>query len=195
MLLKRITLVLVVIINVSFISINHKNKVHVSIKPSSKLTINGETNITDFSCVFNSVTLDKIAPITYISKTNSTIFQDATLVLNNTDFDCGKRMINKDFRALLKTETYPEIIIHLNEVKYPNSNSDDAYALVNFIIAGTSKPYKIPITITKDELLTIQGEISLNIRDFGLENPNKMLGLIKIEDVVSVHFKLDLEVL
>ncbi|MBP1839836.1 YceI family protein [Formosa algae] len=194
MMLKKITLFLIVIINLSFIGIYTKKTADISIKPSSTLTIYGETNITDFSCVFNSVALNEKTPITYITKEHSIIFKEAKLVLENKEFDCGKRMINKDFRSLLKTEIHPEIAILLKEVQYNNEASNNATALVDFVIAGVTKHYKIPISVTQDQNLTVNGNISLDIRDFNLENPKKALGLIKIDDEVTVHFKLDLEI-
>ncbi|WP_299781481.1 YceI family protein [uncultured Formosa sp.] len=195
MILKKLTLFLIVIINVSFITVSNKNTTEIKIKPSSKLTIKGITNITDFSCKFNSVALKKKTPITYIKKENHTVFENAKLVLENKEFDCGKRIINNDFRDLLKTETYPKITILLKEVKHLNTTNKNTIASVDFLIAGVTKSYDIPITITHDHSVIVDGDIKLNIRDFGLENPKKILGLIKIEDEVTVHFKLDLEVL
>ncbi|WP_159023974.1 YceI family protein [Formosa sp. L2A11] len=193
MILKKLALFLIVIINVSFISTSYRNTTEIRIKPSSTLTINGITNITDFSCAFNSVILKEKTPITYIEKENHTVFENAKLILENKAFDCGKRMINNDFRDLLKTETYPKITILLKEVKHPNIKENNTIALVDFVIAGITKSYKIPIEITHNESITVQGHIKLNIRDFDLQNPKKILGLIKIEDEVYVHFKLDLE--
>ena len=193
MIIKKLAVVLFVFLAVSFIGKTSKNYAEIRIKPSSKLTIHGVTNITNFACNFHAITLKNSIPVSYSISDNQAIFEHTKLVLDNKEFDCGRHIIDKDFNKLLKSETYPQITIHLKKVT--RSDSKKITATVDFVIAGVTKTYIIPITVSHDLSLKVDGSIRLNIRDFGLENPKKVLGLIKIEDVVTIHFQLDMDVL
>ncbi|WP_066217716.1 YceI family protein [Formosa haliotis] len=193
MTLKKLAVLLVVIIGLSFVNSTQNKSAFISILPSSKLTVNGVTNIANFACNFNALTLKNKIPVSYTISENSIAFNKAKLVLVNNEFDCGRKLINKDFHKLLKTEDYPEIEINLKEVKRSITKPVRTTATVDFKIAGVTKTYTIPISVSRDHTLKASGDIRLNIRDFGLENPKKVLGLIKIEDVVTIHFQLDIE--
>ncbi|MFB9052539.1 YceI family protein [Formosa undariae] len=195
MILKKLAIALSVLLAVSFSGSPVKTEAEIVIKPSSKLTIQGITNITNFACKFNTVTLKDQIAISYTATNNEATFENALLILDNQEFDCGKRIINKDFNNLLKSDTHPQIAIRLKEVIRSKTEPKKITAHVDFIIAGVTKTYQIPISVSRDHSLKINGKIRLNIRDFDLENPKKMLGLIKIEDVVTVHFHLDMDVL
>ncbi|CDF78853.1 conserved hypothetical protein containing YceI-like lipid/polyisoprenoid-binding domain [Formosa agariphila KMM 3901] len=195
MIIKKLALVIFILLAVSFKDRPPKSHTEIIIKPSSKLTIHGVTNITNFACEFNTVTLKDKISISYKGTNKHAVFENAILVLDNKEFDCGRKIINKDFNGLLKTEDYPQIAIHLKEITRSETQPQKTVAHVDFVIAGVTKPYQIPIKISRDHSLKINGRIRLNIRDFGLENPKKVLGLIKIEDVVTVNFNLDLDVL
>ncbi|WP_434035675.1 YceI family protein [Formosa sp. 4Alg 33] len=195
MILKKLAIVLSVLLAVSFSGSPVKTQSEIIIKPSSKLTIHGITNVANFACKFNTVTLKDEIAISYTAKSCHTSFENALLVLDNKEFDCGRKIINKDFNDLLKSDTYPQIAIRLKEVVRSKTDPKIVTAHVDFIIAGVTKSYQIPIHISRDQALTVNGKIKLNIRDFGLENPKKMLGLIKIEDVVTVHFHLDMDII
>ena len=45
----------------------------------------------------------------------------------------------------------------------------------------------------KDENLMINGKLKLNIKDFSLEPPKKMLGLIVVSEIIEINFKLVLK--
>ncbi|MGJ5641412.1 YceI family protein [Formosa sp. S-31] len=177
----------------SFTGTQAQEHTQVLIKATSELSIKGNTNINKFSCKFNTATLSNKIPASYKAQNNKLAFSQATLVLNNECFDCGKKMITRDFRDLIKAETYPDITLTIHELIKSDSDPDVYNALVEFNIAGVAKTYKIPVSVQSKEHLVASGNISLNIRDFNLENPKKAFGLIKIEDVISIHFLLEME--
>ncbi|WP_435133135.1 YceI family protein [Formosa sp. A9] len=190
--LKKYLLILLIILCGSCFKTQSQNTAKIHIQPSSVLSIKGSTNINKFTCKFNTAVLKGESTVHYTVEENDIIFSEATLILKNDCFDCGKKMITKDFRELIKAETYPEITLTLKALKPSKTEPNITYALIDFDIAGVTQSYKIPMAIETENVIKASGALSLNIRDFNLENPKKAFGLIKIDDVVTILFELDI---
>lgn len=160
----------------------------VNVLPTTRLFINGEANVKKFSCVFNAHYLDKESNVKFVEENNSIRFKNAVLSLENEGFDCGHSAINKDFHKLLQTKEYPKILIELQRITLLEDNKGRVEALVT--IAGKKKKYTIPIDIVSSPIDRYIGKLHLNIRDFDLEPPTKMFGLIVIKDEVEITFDL-----
>lgn len=165
----------------------------IQILPDSHLEITGDTNISKFKCDFNTKSLERTFDLEYRALENHLNFKNAILKLNNVDFDCGNRAINKDFHVLLKTEKHPQITLELTEIHLYNEYSGNAYTTIT--IAGKSKDYSLPIDIVKKgAAANYSGNLKLDIRDFDLEPPKKMFGLIVIKDEIEIEFNLAVKI-
>lgn len=167
---------------------SHKSQV-VGVLPTTKLYINGEANVKKFTCTFNANYLRRTKKeVRYMKNGNSITFENAILPLANEAFDCGNNAINRDFHLLLKTKEYPQITLELNKVILKNATNGEAY--VTITIAGRKKGYSFPVsfpTATKDRF---KGRLNLNIRDFNLQPPKKLMGLIVIKENIEISFDL-----
>lgn len=183
--MKRVFIFIVILSICSFTYNGYVKETIVVVKPESKLIIKGTTNINKFNCHFNISKLQNPIPVNFEVKNNKMIFDETYLILKNDCFDCGNKNINKDFRALLKTNKYPEIFIHLNEIKKFKLTSE---VTLNMEIAGIIKSYTIPVKI-EDNLL-VKGKLIMDINDFNLKPPKKILGLIKVNSTIEIDFQL-----
>ncbi|MCM4158312.1 YceI family protein [Antarcticibacterium flavum] len=163
----------------------------VNILPNSKLTITGDTNISDFTCAFDPTMIPSAKKVKVTEKQDVLIFENAILSLDNTGFDCGSKGINRDFHALIKTEEYPSIFLELKKLKMITDKSAVADVLIT--IAGKKKNYKLPVEIIDGEIPQYKGNLSLNINDFNLEPPKKMFGLIVVKEDIDINFNLNVE--
>ncbi|MGY5851522.1 YceI family protein [Salegentibacter sp. F14] len=164
----------------------------IEILPESSLSISGNTNISQFECEFNTVCFENQSiTVNFSEKGNVLDFRNSILPLENTNFDCGNRRINKDFRELLKTEKHPEILLKIQQIEM--SDQQNAHVTLNFEIAGKDKNYRFPIKVTGEDQLCFEGKLALNIKDFDLEAPSKIFGLIVIEEEISINFKLNIK--
>lgn len=164
------------------------NRVAVDILPGSSLKISGTTNINDFDCIFDSALIQGKKNVSYRRDNQHLFFKNCYLKLKNSGFDCGKKAINKDFHKLIKTEEYPEILLHLKQVKMTSGNKGEAKTLIR--IAGKEKSYRFPIEIHRDKHLRFKGNWVISIKDFDLEPPHKLFGLIKVKDDINIKFNL-----
>ncbi|WP_168194587.1 YceI family protein [Antarcticibacterium arcticum] len=163
----------------------------VNILPNSKLTITGDTNISDFSCAFNSQMIPSTRKVKVKEVNSEFHFENAILKLDNTGFDCGSKGINKDFHALIKTEEYPEISLELKKlcINTPSQATADLF----ISIAGKTKAYKLPVKIVDGKIPQYKGNLSLNINDFNLKPPKKVFGLIVVKEDIDINFHLNVE--
>ncbi|MCG1037114.1 YceI family protein [Polaribacter sargassicola] len=191
--MKKIFVLIIVLLTLfSFTKRNLlKKDTVIKIGKESKLEIIGTTNLNKFNCNFNFLDFDKTIPLSFQTKDNKIYFKDAILKLKNSCFDCGNKMMNKDFYKLLKSEKFPQILLNLKEVEKKETTTE---ALVEMTIAGVSKTYKIPVITENDNTeLLVSGKLNLNIEDYHLEAPKKMLGLVVVSEMINIHFNLILK--
>lgn len=189
--MKRILFILLFFVLVSFTESNPiTSKKSVLITHKSELFIKGTSNINDFKCQYNIKNLNEPIGVHYRKANGVLKFHNSTLVLENNGFDCGGRGINRDFHGLLKSDIYPEIILRLKEIKLKPHKNNTADALIEIEIAGLKHSYHMETEFQLDDDWHISGLLKLNINDFNLEAPKKMLGLIVVSEEIEINFKL-----
>lgn len=170
---------------------NGTKKRTIEITSNSKLTITGDTNISKFLCEFDSEMIPSTRKVKVSGSQKEWYFENATLTLDNTGFDCGSKGINKDFHALIKTEKYPEISLELKKLVVITPMKATADLIIT--IAGETKAYRIPVKIIDGKISQYLGDLTLNINDFNLEPPKKMFGLIVVKEHIEIKFNLKVE--
>lgn len=157
------------------------------ILPSSTLEIQGSSNVNNFTCVFQMQDINTVT-INYNPGTHK--FESALVSFPVNSFDCGGRMINKDFRNLLNEKKHPTLKIRLVEIE--PLEEDEVLVSLEFEIAGVKNLYKMPASFAiMKGYYSSQGHIELDIEDFGLEQPKKLLGAIVVHKKIDVRFKFD----
>lgn len=178
------------------------------IETNSQLLIAGTSNVNEFTCDcscerdFTRSTLE----INQHPESNRIDFANARLKLTTTNLDCGHKVMNKDLYETLRAKDYPHISITLLQAEIPARTqlklvslnqwmNIDAFTRIT--IAGQNKRVHIPVKGQRleDNRFHFTGEISLNMTDFGLEPPTAMLGLIKVNDKITIHLDLVVQIL
>ncbi|KJD34892.1 hypothetical protein PW52_13365 [Tamlana sedimentorum] len=192
--MKVIILLITVILQFSFIN-DPINKTNVKINPESTLVIEGKTNVNQFYCNYNTSLLNHAIPVDFLLLDNrKMVFNNAELKLKNAFFDCGNQIMNKDFRTLLKSKTHPNIYINILEVEKQSDKKLSAELKIE--LAGVSKQFRIPVTIEHtDNKLSVKGNIEIDILQYNLEPPKKLLGMVKVDNTINVLFNLSLSTL
>lgn len=192
--MKRFLFILPFLILVSFSKINTvKSSKTIRITSKSELQINGTSNVKDFTCEYEIRNLNKPIRIHYEKEQDIIKFEKSVLILENNGFDCGGKGINKDFHGLLQSDIYPRISLTLKEINLKSHKKNMADALIDIEIAGLTKSYHMETTFRNEENWLISGKLKLNIKDFKLEAPKKMFGLVVVSDEIEISFKLVVE--
>ncbi|MGJ8549217.1 YceI family protein [Winogradskyella wichelsiae] len=156
----------------------------------SFLKIIGKTNVSTFECHFDMDAFSEAIKISYQDYGKKIKFVDTKLILPNVEFNCGGRVINKDFKELLNTDEYPAITLKLKEISKIKSHDTSIKATVEITIGNIVKTYTIPVSITQDQDLHVSGVMPLDINDFNLIAPTKMLGMVKVSSEIEIQFSL-----
>ena len=192
--MQRFLFILPFLILVSFSGMQTiKNSKIIRITPKSELQINGTSNIKDFTCEYEIQNLNQPIRIHYETEHDIIKFEKTVLILETNGFDCGGKGINKDFHGLLKSDIYPRISLTLKQINLKSHKSNMADALIDIEIAGLTRSYHMETTFQNMENWLISGKLKLNIRDFKLEAPKKMFGMVVVSDEIEINFKLVVE--
>lgn len=162
----------------------------VFLSTDSYLKIKGKTNVSTFECNFDMTAISKAISLKYKDYDSIIKFDKAKLTLPNLEFNCGGKAINKDFNKLLNTEEFPEIILKLKEISKTEIDNNAITATVEITLSNISKTYTIPICIVNDKDLHVSGIMPLDINDFCLTAPTKMLGMVKVSPKIEIQFSL-----
>lgn len=158
-------------------------------KTNSTLHIQGKTNVSKFSCFFDFDFIKDGVSLSYEKQGDVIVFKNAKLKIKNQGFDCGGKAINKDFHKLLKTEKYPEILMNLKKVNLHNKALDSVRTNVEFTLNNITKAYNIQNYYCIDKkTMQFCGTVDLNIEDFDLKPPKKVLGIIKVKNVITIDY-------
>jgi hypothetical protein len=193
--MKKINFLLLVIILFSGHLLS-QTTVKVDLMKGSWLSINGTTNVLSFKLVQRGEKLlNKPITITATQTQNKIYLSQNQLVINVKNFSSDNPMALRDFQKLIKSDSYPSIKVQLNHIETLPDNNKELYskvnASVNITITGVTHQYNIPVTSTKKgDSVSLKGIEKISIRDFGLQPPIEMMGLIKVSEWISIDFQM-----
>ena len=174
---------------------------HYLIETDSQLVITGSSNVNEFTCNcscehdFTQNTLE----IASRPEGNCFDFTNASIQLTTANLNCGHKVMNKDLYETLKYKQYPHIYITLLQAETPAQQRFislnkwlNINAITRITIAGKDKAVHFPIEGRKLDASRyhFKGEVSLKMTDFGLDPPKAMLGLIQVNDEITIHLNL-----
>ena len=100
----------------------------------------------------------------------------------------GNGMLDREMWKLIDSKRFPRVAADLRTLELTAAPSRYA-ASGDITLAGRSRRYNGEFTVTHDEArITIEGELNVDIRDFGLKPPN--LVIVKVDPGVKVRVRL-----
>jgi len=148
------------------------------IEAQAEVVVNVTTNVNQFSCECKGLTKE------HLSKYES--YHE--ILIPVADFDCPKKMMDRDLQKLFEAHKFPEIQLFL-EPQPVNSTSPRTKIAIR--IKEILQKYEVSLTKT-----TINGKSfytgsqMISLANYGLEPPSKALGLVKVHDEVRIEFKI-----
>jgi len=149
--------------------------------------IKGKTSFGGFSCAYqNGHDQDTVS---FLKTSNAESLMDLSIPV--ASFDCGNRMLERDFGKTLKYEEYPSIEVRLDDFK----RVDHQY-FGDIWIMLTGKEMKlehVPFTLmTNENGELLYSEITISLDYFDLTPPKKLFGLLKVQDELIIELSLKL---
>jgi hypothetical protein len=163
------------------------------VQPSSKLTIDGKTNVNSFQCA-TAKYIGKDTLVLIEGNRRKPFFESGYVGLDASSFDCGLPVMTHDFSKTIKAKEHPAIFIEfISFERIPVYTSQDKFkGKVKISLAGVTKTFQMDCTIEPHETgyIHLRGGRSFTFSDFDLEAPKRMMGLIKVDDELVVNFHL-----
>lgn len=183
-----------------------KNKLQKTyhINKKSVLKLEGKTNVNGFNCGCN----EEFQPQQFFIEPSAegnltTVFSSAILNLKIKSLDCGNKLMNKDLQKALHANEHPSITIELKKVEQDKCNRLTELkdwvrlkALTKISLNGISKEYWLNITAKKSgpNKFRFIGSKILNMSDFDVTPPVAMMGMVKVQDAITINLDLDVTV-
>lgn len=157
------------------------------------LSIQGKTNVNHFRLSFDSSITHQVR----LKKDNTNSEQANDEVLFRIPvkaFRADNPRLRKDFQTLLKAGRYPYI-----KVAIEKENLLDILKGIyltdlklELSLAGMQNPVQSQYDIRYDssQKLMLEGLTTLNLKDFQLRPPQKMLGLIQVKNTILIKFDM-----
>lgn len=178
-------------------SVVSQTPVRVDMLKNGWLAINGTTNLVSFKLVHSGEKLlDKSMTFNITQNKNKIYLNQNQLTIQVKNFTSDNPMALRDFMKLINAAKYPNIKVQLNHIEISPTKDNEPYSkgTISIIITltGVSRQYNIPFTTNKfGEGIRIEGSKKFSIKDFGLEPPVEMLGMIRVSEWISIDFKLN----
>ncbi len=171
-----------------------RNYIMYSVSKNSWTSLSGTTNINSFECVSeigmsNGVILTDSEP-----GDERIIFSDAHLLMNVNSFDCKNPLINRDMYKALGGDQDSRIEVRLLEANFSEGNlsslSGNFIADAIITINGKSNTIELMIDWYRSEAMEyhFEGRAEIAMSEFGINPPSPAMGLIKVNDMITVHF-------
>lgn len=165
------------------------------IHQNSSISVSGTSNIKDFTCKLESIDYNDTLAFNLVPTSKIVVFRQHRLKVPVEPFDCGSRLIRKDFLNTLKHEQYPSIQLQFIDLRIsgrPTWWRDQIKGAVSITLGGVSQRYILDydLNIYGDAVIELNGKRTLSLTDFNLEAPERLAGLVKIDEEVEVAFRL-----
>lgn len=164
------------------------------IEPSSSLTINGASNVTRFTCGLESYGFTDTLRL--VRRTASQIeFSPNKISVPVAGFDCAHKLITSDFQETLQASEYPQIGISFLSLRLVPSDRTDVSMYEGQVVielSGKKREFTILFDFWEQSYAqyNLMGHKKLHFTDFELTPPTKMMGLVKVDDELSIDFDL-----
>ncbi len=162
-----------------------KNELKMEENCTNYILIQGSSNINRFEFINLE---PNINPIENTSKSQD--YQNIQIPVSK--FHGPNNRMLGDFLNMINASKYPFIKIDIEP--RDKADFDEVTGLTNFrtkiSIAGNTQTFVVPcqINFCDDSEMILQGDLELELSDFEIEPPKKLLGTIKVHDEVFITF-------
>lgn len=165
------------------------------VQPTSSVVINGKTNVNSFQCSIDKYSGNDTLVLRQEKSGVKPVFTQGAVSLTATTFDCGMKVMTKDFLKTINASQHPNIVIEfVSFAKLPRYQPKEERFETNMKIslASVSRNFDVTCSITKDEAgyVHLKGGKDFNFSDFGLKPPSRMAGAVKVKEKLDVNFHL-----
>lgn len=170
------------------------NRITFTPEPESHVWIEGSSNVSEFQCdanEFEGVGLMQQNGRHERQIDSSNLSIQSKIPIDG--FDCGKRRMNRDLYNALKGNDHPYITFEFIEAAVRDITSGSSFEVTGKLTAaGVTRviTFNVKGYYLENRQFNIIGQTNISMKDFDIEPPSPLLGLVKVHDRLSVNFDL-----
>ncbi|MGM0498045.1 MAG: YceI family protein [Bacteroidota bacterium] len=160
------------------------------------ISIEGRTNVNQFEFLYDSSNVKRRQSCGK-NQDGSYSGTTATFKLPVKAFDSKNKKMNRDFYTMLEASEYPEIIVEIEKSKLQKMIDGELLSSIklDLTIAGNTRTVNSNcsyLTEHSGDKIILKGKTKINLKDFSLSPPEKMLGLIHVNKTILINFEVAL---
>ena len=103
----------------------------------------------------------------------------------------GKR--DRDLNKSMESDEFPAIRFELKTVNVTTDRGDSTDAVLggDFIIHGVTQAVELPaVVVRRHDAITVESSFPLNLKDYQIGGLSKFLGVLKMNEHITVHIRV-----
>lgn len=173
-----------------------------TIRPDSKLTLAGSSNVHDWSCKSTDFVANVEVDLGFATRPMTQVAQPISKVsvtIPVKTLKCGHGKMDDNMYKALNAETYPDIKYTLTSYTIDHASVTADSFVANTVgelsVAGRTITVSIPIKTARLAGGAARGEgtVALKMTDFGIKPPVALLGTLRTKDAISISFNVLLD--
>ena len=178
-------------------------KLYLKVDKSSRLYLEGSSNVNTFKCTCTEEFPDYSIHFDAGTDSRNFYLKQAVIQIPVKKMDCQNRAINKDLYKALRADEFPFITVDIRQAYQLEecflSESCDQWTSLNvdasISIANECRAVDLEVQGKK----TGEGRYhflaahSLSMCDFNIDPPVALMGLVKVDPLITIHFDLIVE--
>ena len=160
------------------------------------ISIEGKTNVNKFEFIYDS---SNAKTLHFEENQSKESFSGSAVnfELPVKAFESSNKKMNRDFYQMLKASHYPEISVKIKTAKLRQMSNGKQlpYLDLELTLAGKTKTVESTCYYSKDNTgnkIIMKGITKINLHDFSLTPPKKMLGLVQVSETIFINFEVAL---
>lgn len=165
------------------------------LQPESKLWVAGTSNVRDFECTATALTVDVAAlpgAVDLVTAGEKGVTSVGVRVPAG-QLDCQNGKMNSHMMKAIKGAEFPQITFDLTSYELAAVPAAVSVTMTgDLTLGGVTKAITITAKAAPAEngALKVTGVQDIRLSDYGLKAPQLMMGTLKVQDLVQVHFDL-----
>lgn len=160
----------------------------------NQIIIEGETNINQFNFAFDNSRYD-VLTINEKAKSDNSQKEIIEFEIPVKGFKGDNYLMENDFYSLLNASSHPLIIVGIEKTLLQKIFFGSSGSVIDFYItiSGITKHVKGEYsTNCKNDLTILSGNAKIRLTDFSIDPPQKMLGMLKVKDLIFIKFDISM---
>lgn len=166
------------------------------LEPQSRVWVVGSSTVRGFECsagAFEAVIATSSAATVSAVLAGEPAVTGVDFTVPAQELDCGNGTMNNHMYKALKVAEHPTITFRASSYEPTPAGANVRGLLTGELtLGGVTKPVTLEVVTTggDDGTLLVTGVHLIRMKEFGLKPPSLMLGTLRVDEKVNVHFEL-----